>query len=81
MGLVLLESLFIAAAGGALGVALAKLFTLRGDPTGGMLASFYLPPAAMAAGFGLSLAVGVVAGVIPALSAMKLQVVQALRRV
>ena len=81
MGLVLLESLFIAAAGGALGVGFAKLFTLRGDPTGGMLASFYLPPAAMAAGFGLSLAVGVVAGVIPALSAMKLQVVQALRRV
>jgi len=81
MGLVLLESLFIAAAGGALGVALAKLFTLGGDPTGGMLASFYLPPAAMAAGFGLALAVGVVAGVIPALSAMRLQVVQALRKV
>jgi putative ABC transport system permease protein len=81
MGLVLLESLLIAAAGGALGVALAKLFTLRGDPTGGMLASFYLPPAAMAAGFGLSLAVGVVAGLLPAFSAMRLQVVQALRRV
>jgi putative ABC transport system permease protein len=81
MGLVLLESLVIAAAGGILGVLLAKAFTLRGDPTGGMLASFYLPPAAMAGGMAVALAVGVVAGLLPALAAMRLQVVQALRRV
>jgi putative ABC transport system permease protein len=81
MALVLAESLLIAAAGGALGVGLAKAFTLRGDPTGGMLATFYLPPSAMAIGFGLALAVGIAAGSIPALSAMRLGVVQALRRV
>jgi putative ABC transport system permease protein len=81
MGLVLLESVLIAGAGGVLGTLLAKLFTLGGDPTGGMLASFYLPPAAMAGGMALALVVGVVAGLLPALSAMRLQVVQALRRV
>ena len=81
MGLVLLESTLIAAAGGLAGVALAKAFTLRGDPTGGMLASFYLPPSAMAAGLGVALAVGVVAGILPAVAAMRLQVVQAFRKV
>jgi putative ABC transport system permease protein len=81
MGLVLLESVLIAAAGGVSGVALAKAFTLRGDPTGGMLASFYLPPWAMGVGLGLALAVGLAAGLLPALAAMRLQVVQALRRV
>ena len=63
------------------GIGLAKLFTLRGDPTGGMLPFFYLPPQAIAAGLGLALAVGLVAGMLPALSAMRLQVVDALRRV
>jgi putative ABC transport system permease protein len=81
MVLVLVESLLIAAAGGLLGILLAKAFTLRGDPTGGMLASFYLPPGAMAGGLALALVVGVVAGLLPAVSAMRLQVVQALRRV
>jgi putative ABC transport system permease protein len=81
MGLVLLESIVIAGAGGMLGTLLAKGFTLGGDPTGGMLASFYLPPAAMAGGLLLSLVVGIAAGLLPALSAMRLEVVQALRRV
>jgi putative ABC transport system permease protein len=79
--LVLLESLAIAGLGGALGLALAKLYTLRGDPTGGILRGFYLPGTAMAAGFGLALLVGLLAGLLPALSAMRLQVVQALRKV
>ncbi len=79
--LVLLESLAIAALGGALGLGLVKLYTLRGDPTGGILRAFYLPNVAMAAGFGLALLVGLLAGLLPALSAMRLQVVQALRRV
>lgn len=80
MALVLLESLVIAAAGGALGVGLAKAFTLRGDPTGGMLATFYLPPSSMAVGFALALGVGIAAGLVPAIMAMRLQVVQALRK-
>jgi putative ABC transport system permease protein len=81
MALVLVESVLIAGAGGVLGTLLAKAFTLNGDPTGGLLASFYLPPAAMGGGLALALAVGAVAGLLPALTAMRLQVVQALRRV
>jgi putative ABC transport system permease protein len=81
LGLVLVESVLIAAAGGVVGTLLAKLFTLRGDPTGGMLPAFYLPPWAMAAALGLALVVGLAAGLLPALGAMRLQVVQALRRV
>lgn len=78
--LVLVEVTLIAVLGGALGIGLAKLFTLRGDPTNGMLASFYLPPGAMAAGAALTVLVGVVAGLIPAMTAMRLQVVHALRK-
>jgi putative ABC transport system permease protein len=78
--LVLLESTLIALVGGAVGVALAKIFTLGGDPTGGMFASFYLSPEGMAVGMALALVVGVLAGLLPALNASRLQVVQALRR-
>jgi len=78
--LVLVEVTLIALVGGALGIVLAKLFTLRGDPTGGIFASFYLPPWAMWTGAALTVVVGLLAGLIPALTAMRLQVVQALRK-
>jgi putative ABC transport system permease protein len=78
--LVLAESLLLAFLGGALGIGLAKAFTLAGDPTNGMLVSFYLPPWGIAAGAALALAVGLLAGALPAVSAMRLQVVEALRR-
>jgi putative ABC transport system permease protein len=79
--LVLAESLLIAAIGGALGLGLAKLLTLSGDPTHGMLPFFYLSPQTIVAGFSVALVVGVVAGLLPAITAMKLNVVAALRRV
>jgi putative ABC transport system permease protein len=79
--LVLAESLLVAAVGGGLGLVLAKLFTLGGDPTHGLLPYFYLPPAAMVTGVAVALTVGVIAGILPALSAMRLRVVDALRRV
>ena len=78
--LVMAESLLLAFLGGALGIGLAKAFTLRGDPTNGMLVSFYLPPSGIAAGAALALAVGLLAGLLPAVTAMRLQVVEALRR-
>jgi len=81
LGLVLAESVLIALVGGGIGVGLAKLFTLRGDPTGGMLPIFYLGPDEMALGLGLALAVGLLAGAIPAITAMRLRIVDALRRV
>jgi putative ABC transport system permease protein len=81
MLLVLAESLIIAAIGGGVGLGLAKLFTLRGDPTGGLLPYFYLPPRAIVAGAALALAIGAISGLTPAVSAMRLRVVDALRRV
>jgi putative ABC transport system permease protein len=75
------EAAAVAVVGGGVGLAFAKLFTLRGDPTGGLLPFFYLSPQAVATGFVLAIAVGLVAGILPAVSAMRLRVVDALRRV
>jgi putative ABC transport system permease protein len=79
LALVLSESLLIAAIGGAAGLALAKLLTLNGDPTHGMLPFFYLPPGVALVGFGIALIFGVAAGILPAFFAMRLKVVNALR--
>ncbi len=79
--LVLAESFVVAAIGGGLGLLLAKLFTLQGDPTGGLLAFFYLPGKAVLLGAALTLAVGAASGLLPAIGAMRLRVVDALRRV
>jgi putative ABC transport system permease protein len=79
--LVIAETLVVATLGGGIGLALAKLFTLRGDPTRGLLPFFYLPPDEILLGFALALAVGLVSGLLPAVSAMRLRVVDALRRV
>jgi putative ABC transport system permease protein len=79
--LVMTETLVVATVGGGIGLALAKLFTLRGDPTRGLLPFFYLPPEEIVLGFVLALTVGLVSGLLPAVSAMRLRVVDALRRV
>jgi putative ABC transport system permease protein len=79
--LVMAESLLVAAAGGAVGLALAKAFTLHGDPTRGMLPYFYLSNVSLVVGFGLALLAGAAAGIIPAVGAMRLKIVDALRRV
>jgi putative ABC transport system permease protein len=81
LGIVIAESLLLALVGGGAGLALAKGFSLRGDPTGGMLPIFYIPWGSLGAGLALALAVGMAAGIIPAISAMRLRVVDALRRV
>ncbi|MEE4270544.1 MAG: FtsX-like permease family protein [Thermoanaerobaculales bacterium] len=81
LALVLAESVLISIVGGGLGIAGAKLFTLGGDPTGGMLPIFYLGWDFMAAGLFLALLVGLIAGAIPAATAMRLRIVDALRRV
>ena len=56
--LVLAESTVIAVAGGGLGLLLAWGFVRQGDPTGGLLPAFYLPPGLLALGGGLALALG-----------------------
>src|SRR5271163_1962672 len=78
--LVLGESVLIAAVGGVIGLAVCKLLTMSGDPTRGLLQSFILSPQAMLAGVVTAITVGIVAGILPALSAMRLRVVDALRR-
>lgn len=78
---VLGESLLIAGVGGILGLALCKLLTLAGDPTGGFFPFFKLPVSAILLGILVSLVVGILAGILPATSAMRLRVVAALRKV
>jgi putative ABC transport system permease protein len=78
--LVLAESMFIALIGGGLGLGLAWLFVQGGDPTGGMLPIFILPPRDVVIGVGLMVVLGLVAGLPPALSAMNLKITDALRR-
>jgi len=80
LGLVLTESLFIAFTGGLLGLGLAWLFVQGGDPTRGMLPIFVLPARDVAIGVGLMAAMGLVAGVMPAIAAMRLKITDALRR-
>jgi|SRR5579862_2339762 len=81
MFLVLVESILLAAIGGGLGLFLGKLLALNGDPTGGLLPIFFLPSKAILTGVAVALTVGLVAGIIPAINAMRLRVVDALRRV
>jgi putative ABC transport system permease protein len=81
LAIVLAESLLVAALGGALGLLLARLMILGGDPTGGLLPGFHVPTGGLVLGFGLALAVGLLAGLFPALTAARLRVAEALRRV
>jgi putative ABC transport system permease protein len=81
MGLVLFESCLLALVAGGLGLGLAKLVTSRGDPTGGFLPVFYFRASDQALGVGLALALGLATGALPAWQAMRLRIVDALRRV
>jgi len=78
--LVLGESLAVALVGGAIGILAAK----GGSPgLSGLLPGMavYLPGRDLAVGLALALLVGLLAGALPAVSAMRLKVVEALRRV
>lgn len=77
---VLVESGLLAVLGGSLGLALAWAIASSGDPTGGMLPMFFIPPRDLIIGFGFCVALGLATGFFPALLAMRLQVATALRR-
>ena len=78
--LVLGEAVLITVIGGGLGLLLAWLFVQQGDPTGGMLPIFVLPTRDVALGVVLIVALGLAAGAVPAVNAMRLQITEALRR-
>jgi len=80
LGLVLAESLTLAAVGGVLGLTLAWWAIGRGDPTGGALPIFFLPPQDVLLGGGFIVALGLLTGLLPAVQAMRLRVVDAVRR-
>jgi len=81
LALVLAESCLLAGLGGGLGLGLACALISRGDPTGGLLPMFFFPANNILLGVGFVLALGLVAGALPALQAMRLQIAEALRRV
>jgi putative ABC transport system permease protein len=78
--LVLVESLFVAVLGGALGLGLAWLIVQGGDPTHGMLPAFVLPSKDLVLGVALMVGLGLLAGALPATAAMRLRITDALRR-
>jgi putative ABC transport system permease protein len=80
LSFVLIESLLIAIIGGAIGIALGWFFVSRGDPTGGALPIFLFPANARVFGAIVVVLLGLVAGALPAVQAMRLQAVDALRR-
>ena len=78
--LVLAEALIIAAVGGALGLGLTWMFISQGGFNNAFLPVFVLSGQDVALGAVLCVALGVLAGVLPAMAAMRLRIVDALRR-
>jgi putative ABC transport system permease protein len=79
---VLAESLTIALVGGLIGLGLAALaIPVLGAALNGLLPTLILSPAILSVGLGTALLVGVVSGLLPGIGAMRMRVVNALRRV
>ncbi len=79
---VLAESLTIALVGGVLGLGLALLaIPALGAALNGLLPTLILSPAVLSSGLAIALVVGIVSGILPGIGAMRLRVVNALRRV
>jgi putative ABC transport system permease protein len=78
--LVLLESCVIATAGGVVGLGLARLTVAR-IPTNNLLPDLFVPTKSLGLGIAFIAGLGVVSGFFPALQAMRLRIVDALRRV
>ena len=81
LGLVLAESCLLSLLGGGLGLGLTSLIIARGDPTSGLLPLFHFPVGDLLVGVGLTIALGLLTGIFPALQATRLRVADALRRI
>ena len=80
MTLVLSESCLLSGMGGICGLALGWWLVSLGDPSGGSLPVFFFPTRDLVLGFLLVFILGLVAGILPALQAERLQIADALRR-
>lgn len=80
LALVLAESCVIATLGGLAGLGAAWLATAGDSPVPEILPILYLPGRDVLIGAAIVLALGVVAGILPALQAMRLQIADALGR-
>jgi len=79
--LVMAESCFIAVLGGVFGLGLASaIVPVVGKALATMLPMFYFPTRDLLLGVAVCLALGLITGIFPALSAMRLRVSDALRR-
>ena len=79
--LVLVESVLITLLGGALGVFASKLMFGPGNPVSSFIQGFEVAWSTVILGLVMATLLGVISGIVPAWQAMKLPVVQALRRV
>jgi len=79
--LILAEAILIAGQGGFIGLALAKLVISGLSHALPMPGGLYISPLTFGLGFVFALGVGTAAGLLPAIGAMRLRVVDALRRI
>jgi putative ABC transport system permease protein len=80
--LVLAEALLIALFGGILGLGVAMLAVpVLGNALNGLLPELVLSPAILSVGLGTALLIGAAGGILPGVGAMRMRVVNALRRV
>jgi putative ABC transport system permease protein len=77
---VILESCFVAIIGGFVGLGLAWAIISAGNPVPALLPVFDLPTRHVIIGAILAIALGLVAGILPAWQAMRLRIAEALRR-
>jgi putative ABC transport system permease protein len=80
LALVLAESCVIAGVGGLAGLGAAWAVTAAGSPVPAILPIFYLPHRDVILGVGFVFALGLAAGILPAIQGMRLQIATALRR-
>ena len=80
--LIFAESLVVALFGAGIGLVLARtaVHAMRG-PLGSFLPTLYLPTGAFLTGMGIAILVGVAAAAAPAVSAMRMSVVESIRKV
>jgi putative ABC transport system permease protein len=87
LAMILAESLLLALLGGLLGLGLFALgfggfkAALMNTPMGGFAAGMTIYPSVLAVGFGISVFIGLFAGVVPAIGAARRSITDGLRRV